>query len=106
MTDTPIYPLLIEQNRSENYRETPKLEATLKKNLMKKTPIRTALIYSNAVLFISLGIAALLLDENGTVIAGEQTFENPIEAIITSSRKSTLSINQSYKTHDALQELS
>lgn len=106
MTDTPIYPLLIEQNHSENYRGTPKLEATLKKHLMKKTPIRTALIYSNAVLFISLGIAALLLDENRTVIAGEQTFENPIEAIITSSRKSTLSINQSYKTHDALQELS
>lgn len=34
---------------------------------MKKTPIRTALIYSNAVLFISLGIAALFLDENGTI---------------------------------------
>lgn len=67
MTDTPIYPLLIEQNHSENYRGTPKLEATLKKHLMKKTPIRTALIYSNAVLFISLGIAALFLDENGTI---------------------------------------
>jgi len=36
MTDTPIYPLLIEQNHSENYRGTPKLEATLKKHLMKK----------------------------------------------------------------------
>ncbi len=62
--------------------------------------------YAGMVSGVKLFIKQTGSSQNGTVIAGEQTFENPIEAIITSSRKSTLSINQSYKTHDALQELS
>lgn len=67
MTDAPTYPLSTEQNRSSNYRGTPRLEATTKKRLMEKTPVRTAFIYANAVVLILLGIAALALDQGGMI---------------------------------------
>lgn len=67
MKDASTYPLSTEQNRSSNYRGTPHLDAATKKRLMKKTPVRTALIYANAVLLILLGVAALALDQLGMI---------------------------------------
>lgn len=67
MTNTTTYPLTTKQNTSTGDRGAPKLDADLKKQLMKRTPVRTAIIYANAVLIIALGMTALLLDDRGTI---------------------------------------
>jgi fatty acid desaturase len=67
MTDSITYPLLIDKHVVASDRGAPKLDATLKHTLMKRTPLRTSLIYINAVLIIALAMTGLLLEENGTI---------------------------------------
>ncbi|CRM15016.1 fatty acid desaturase [Pseudomonas sp. 44 R 15] len=67
MTDSITYPLLIDKHVLASDRGAPKLDTTLKNTLMRRTPVRTSLIYINAALIIALAMTALLLEENGAV---------------------------------------